>query len=194
MDIVGIISAVLGSGLLSGLLTYRLSNKKADQDGFTILFEKLEADNRRLREEEEKNAALIRDLQRKVDDLTIKLQLMESAHNDLPVPQWLKDTHGRMLSINDPYTQVFGKTREEYIGNTDWEVWDKQTARQFTKNDSEVYRTRKVMHTIEMVPMPNGASEEWEIMKYPRYAGNIIIGIGGIAWKRTGSYSIGEPS
>ena len=194
MDIVGLMGAVLGSGLISGILTYRLSNKQTDQDGFKILFEKLEEDNKRLRESEEENAKLIRELQKQVDDLSIKLQLMESAHNDLPVPQWLKDTHGRMLSINNPYTEVFGKTREEYIGSTDWEVWDKPTARQFTKNDSEVFKSKKVLHTIEMVPMPHGGAEEWEIMKYPRYAGNIIIGIGGIAWKRSGTYSISEPS
>lgn len=181
MDIVGIISAVLGSGLLSGLLTYRLSNKKADQDGFTILFNKLEEDNKRLREQEDENRDLITELERQVSELVIKVQLMESAHNDIPIPQWFVDTHGRMLSVNEAYTNRFG-IETDVINKTEWEIWPEDAARNLVAAASKAVRTESIVEIEQEVTLPDG-KEKWEIIIYPRYASGIIIGVSGIAWK-----------
>ena len=181
MDIVGLIGAVLGSGVISALATWRLSNKKADQDGFKILFDKLEEDNKRLREEEEDNRNLIAKLERQVNELVIKVQLMESAHNDIPIPQWFVDTHGRMLSGNEAYTERFG-IDIDVLNKTQWEIWPEDSARDLVNAASKAVRSESIVEIEQEVLLPDG-KEKWEIIIYPRYASGIIIGVSGIAWK-----------
>ncbi len=184
MDVITLVGTFLGGGFITALTSFLIQRKKTDQDGFKILFDKLEEDNRRLREREDANEIKIQALQKQLNDLQLKVQLMESAHNDLPIPQWLKDTHGRMLSINDPYIKLTGISRDKYIGNTDWDVWPENIARQFIENDNKVMREKKPMHTIEKFIVADGSIEEWNVLKFPRYAGNIVVGIGGIAFKK----------
>lgn len=176
-----------GIGVVANYLIQRLQakneKKTIDQTGWQVIYDRLDQDNTRLRSKVEKDADRIDRLERELLELRVKVQLMESAHYDLPVPQWLKDTNLVMLSINEKYTEVFGKTPEEYVGNTDFDVWPDEIAKAFTKNDQWVMRTKKTLNRVEPVPMPDGSVSNWRILKYPRYAGNVVIGIGGIAFE-----------
>lgn len=114
-----------------------------------------------------------------------KVELLESAHQDLPLPMWLKDSNGIMMALNSEYEETFlipnGKSKDDYIGKTDFDVWDKTTATIFNNHDKMVFRTGKKFDGVEEVPDINGDKHKWRIIKYVRYSGRTKIGIAGIA-------------
>lgn len=121
-------------------------------------------------------------------DLTMKIALFESAHSDLPLPMWLKDPDGKMLSLNDAYEfeflKPFGLTKDDYIGKYDTDVWPKEISEEYYENDRKVYLTGETWEGVEMVARPDsGIVEEWQIVKYLRQSSGVKIGIGGIAIK-----------
>lgn len=118
-------------------------------------------------------------------ELQAKAQLFESAHSHLPVPMWLKDLDGKMLALNDAYEQVFlrpqGKSRDDYIGFIDHDVWPDDIADQFVEHDNQVLHNDIIWRGIETMPDMEGIHERWHIIKYVRKVNGIKIGIGGLA-------------
>lgn len=189
------VTTVIGSGLLS----FFISKKKAKRDDFTAVTDLIKEDNERLREEIEeikKENKLIRaELDEVKDELSEErattanlradLLLLETAHHDLPLPQWLKDSSGIMLSLNDAYEAAFlipqGKTRADYVGHTDVDIWGEEIGARYRRNDEIAQAKRKA--TVFREPMPVGdfdLTEDFIVLKYPRYKGRTLIGIGGI--------------
>jgi len=128
---------------------------------------------------------IITELKVKNTELIIRLDTMESAHIDSPLPQWIKDLNSVMVSVNSSYEEHFlkplGKTASAYIGKNDVDMWGKEVGENFVKHDAVVVRNRKVWYGIENVPQKDGSSIPHLIVKYPRYSGNTLIGIAGIA-------------
>ena len=118
-------------------------------------------------------------------ELLAKISLLESAHQSLPLPMWLKDEHGRVLTINSAYEETFlvprGYKRSDYVGHYDADVWPDHIAAQFTVNDRHVFRDGVTWIGTEKVTNADGEDENWRIIKYPRFAGNVKVGIGGVA-------------
>jgi hypothetical protein len=185
--VLSILGLVLGGGGIGWYFNYLINNRQADQSQFDILIQRWEKDNERLRQREQANAIEIKKLQEELITLKNKMIMLESAHFDLPLPQWLKDIDGSMLSVNAEYERVFldvmGVRAIDYIGKTDEDIWGKEIAEVYSKTDKTVYRTRKPMHVIENIPDGAGGYISYEVFKYPRFSGNVIIGIGGIALK-----------
>ncbi len=146
MDWLQVILSFLGGGTIIGILTWTISNRKDKRQGLKEIIDLYKSDNDRLRKDvddlkkefeeyrkrsfarENENTSMIRELK-------VKLNLLESAHLDLPVPQWLKDTSGKMLSVNTAYCEIFGISAENYVGKSDYDVWPKEIADAFMKND-----------------------------------------------------------
>lgn len=102
-----------------------------------------------------------------------------------PLAYWVKDRYGVMLSCSDKYEELFllprRKTKDDYIGHKDEEVWDEFTAKSYRDNDIAVMKSGKVMEFIEMVPNSLGVLEPWFVNKFPVKFNNVIIGTAGIA-------------
>jgi len=169
-------------------------DKIEGRNDFETLIEQYKEDNLRLREEVaamrdeiKEMAAEQRKDKQEIHNLSLKLQLMESAHYDLPIPAWLKDTNGTMLSLNAAYEELFivplGKKIEDYVGKTDSEFWGEEIGKEYLLNDLKILRQGKSEIVTETVVMANGEKSQWMILKYPRMAGNTKIGIAGIAFK-----------
>lgn len=184
MSYVELIGAVISGGILQSLIQYFITRKKESRNDFDAIIKTWAEDNRRLREMEAQSRARINELDSKVISLQNKITLLESAHQDLPIPMWLKDMDGVMLAVNASYEETFlipnNKTIEDYIGKTDFDVWPKEVAESFRNHDKLVMRTKKVFNGEEDV-LIGGEMIQYSIIKYPRYAGRVIIGIAGIA-------------
>jgi PAS domain S-box-containing protein len=188
MDLNGL-SSILGllggGGAIGFILTYLSRMRKSSLDELRDVIKDRKEEIDRLRRLEADNNERIKNLEAKINNMESKIMLMESAHHDLPLPQWLKDLNGTMLSINAEYERVFlaphGLKMDQYIGKNDSMVWGEETAKHWRKIDTDVQRNRKHIFSVENVPNPDGTEITWEILKYPRYAGNVIIGVGGIA-------------
>jgi PAS domain-containing protein len=105
--------------------------------------------------------------------------------DSFPYPIWVKtvelDENGevefRMLYINDAYENFFNIKKENYIGKTDYRIWDPQTANRFYENDLHVYITKRPTKFKEIV-MVNGKNMELTYTKTPITKGHYkgIIG------------------
>ncbi len=146
--------------------------------------------NSRLRKENAELRSKVTELTSEIKifktEMLFKISLLESAHNDLPIPQWLKDERGVILSINPAYVNIFlkpmGKAESDYKGHTDYEVWPQDVADEFRANDDYVLKSGQPWVGYEVVPDGKGNMVKWQILKYVRRSGNMIIGIAGVAF------------
>ena len=193
-----IIVAALGGGVLTQVFTFILNREKAketaEKNDFTTIVEQWQSDNKRLRDENEKHLQTQNDLykklaehERKISALNTKLLIMESAYMHIPVPSWLKDLDGTMLALNEAYEDNFlkplGLCRADYVGKTDFDIWDEETAKEYQENDVRVLNSiEKVWFGKEKIVL-NGVdvTNDWKMLKYVRFAGDLEIGIGGMA-------------
>lgn len=177
--VVGMISALGTSYLESSTKEKELSQTQTEQLINALMNDRTyQEDRARLCEE------TITPLQNRINQLETQVQLLNNVHQGLPVPTWLKDRGGIMLALNDQYEKIFlqpmGKSREDYIGHTDYDIWPEAYANKFYAIDQTVIKTGRVWHGEEWVTV-NDTAQQWEIIKYPRYSGNVLIGVGGIA-------------
>jgi len=188
--IIGIISAIAGGGLGS-FFTYKTNASKQNSSEFEILVQEykdivsaLKIEVTALRTEVDDVKLILEHRNKEIVNLRNQLIIFESSHSDVPVPIWLKDTNGKMLFLNPDYEQKIlvplAKTSEDYIGKTDYEVWDKKTSDQFKRHDREVMRKKVPVRFIERWKGQNGVVLEGELIKYPRFLNKTIVGIGGI--------------
>lgn len=193
--IIGICLTILGG--LGGFVASKLAvSQKMVEATFLALenrITRLEKENDELEAKLERVLMDFAEVRARERELLAKLQHMESAHMDMPVPMWLKDLNGVMLSCNKIYEQVFlvprGLTAQDYLGRSDMDVWPAEVAEEFMHRDAQVRLTRKEWRGIEMVQDADGVSRPWYIIKFPRYAaGGVLVGIGGIAVEKETVY------
>lgn len=188
-----LVSIVSGAGGLQvfNMWKDRRAEKRLDKTenrtDFDTIIATYKEDNERLRKSEKELSERVGRLENLYQQCLYKLQLMESAHYDLPIPAWLKDTSGTMLSVNKAYEEIFliplGKSATDYIGKTDSEFWGEDLGSEYSKNDQKVFRSGKSQIVTETVMLPNMETTKWMILKYIRMAGNTKVGIAGIGFK-----------
>ena len=163
---------------------------------FKALLDVYKDENTRLRADVDKQSKEIDKLKKALLEekhesniLLSRLSTLESSHLSLPIPQWLKDTNGIMISVNDAYEKEFllpfGKTKADYLGKTDFDVWPEEVAEAFVSNDRLVYHSKGFWVGVEPIRHENeDLTRYWQIMKYVRRDNGIIVGIGGLAMPR----------
>lgn len=196
---------LIGGGGLFKLGDFILKKKQADNDDFSLLRETYREEFIRYRDEIKslitQNTQLeerlinqgdrletkIADLQLETELLREQLKNLSRVHPDLPIPMWLKDQNGIMLSLNQAYEDAFlipqGKTRFDYIGKHDDDIWGEKVADIFRANDiiaMSMKRASFVLNEEEADHLLNG----WEFFKYPKYSDGTFVGVGGMALPR----------
>ena len=198
-SMIATIAAALFSGGAASFLTYKLGNRKQDETEFSSLI-KVYKDLLDSNKETLKECGIrLDDLERTVENLKTEvhrkdkeiqhlrnqLLIFESSHSDVPVPIWLKDTNGIMLFLNDEYEKAIlrpiNKTKEDYIGETDFKIFSSDVASTFRKNDRRVQTQKKPIRFKERWRGADGTLYEGDVIKYPRFLNrDTVIGIGGI--------------
>ena len=183
---------VVGAGGMGALLTYKLGNRKQDTTEFTALVieYKTLVDGYKLEVVElRKNLEDLRDLLsakgQEVTNLRYQLMVFEGSYFNLPLPMWMKDIKGRLIFMNESCQELIleplGLKIEDYLGKTDLEFWDdKEFAKQFGPADAKVLRTKKPLEIVHTFLDANKEEVKARILKYPRFHGSEIIGIGGL--------------
>lgn len=104
--------------------------------------------------------------------------------NQVPIPFWRKDLNFRYTFTNGSLGIYTGKGRGYCLGKTDYEVWSKEIADGYRKNDLWVIENKRMITTCEGVPAKEDKSsiEKWWIRKFPSFdsAGNVdgVWGLG----------------
>lgn len=176
--IIPVASTLFGGGVVA-FLKYKRESK-------SDLFDRLDGDNERLRARELKNEKDIRELQKMVHKLQGKLSMMEQAHHNLPIPQWIKDKGGEILSMNAHchrvFVEPFGFSRLEAIGLTDRDIFPSETADVIEENDAIVKKKRKPIRSIERLLIGDDW-QDWAVTRYPIMHEGTLVAIGGIAYE-----------
>ena len=186
------VGVVFGAGGVFKLLDYVLKRQTGDLDSFKTLRDSYSAEFGRLESKIDRlvanQARLEHDLKIKEAEISIlraQLENMKKAYPDLPIPLWLKDRNGIMLSLNDAYEKAFlipqGKHRPDYIMQTDSAIWPPNVVEVFKKNDLKAIEKKHGVGITWERPPEMEILKNWEFVKYPYFIDGTLIGIGGIA-------------
>lgn len=137
MSTVGIISIVLGVLVAIGgiIFNFYKINKISKENEYKNVINSQRTDIMELRK-------IISKLDFKIENLNLTVREFDSAllrsnavSLSFPFPFWYKSSDGKMRMLNDEYCKKYQRCRETYIGKTDHEVWDTETAEKFKIND-----------------------------------------------------------
>lgn len=114
---------------------------------------------------------------------TIKEQsYILEARKQSPNLSWVKDENLVLLELNDAFVDILltpnGLSREDYIGHTDFEVWDSVSASEYQKFDRKAMDCKCPI--VQIIKAPHvGDTIIFTAIKYPVYFSNGTIGVGG---------------
>ena len=107
--------------------------------------------------------------------------LINSLLDAIPDVIFLKDSAGIYLECNSAFIKRAGKTKDEIIGKTDFDIFDKTIADTFRANDIQIITQNKAAILEESIFLPDGEEIPFEMRKLPYSPGNgSAIGILGI--------------
>jgi PAS domain S-box-containing protein len=101
------------------------------------------------------------------EELKRQANLINSLFDSIPEIIFFKDISGVYIGSNPPFLKFVGKTREEVIGRTDYELFDRDLAEHFRKHDAQALEQHEPLHIEEWLPYPNGTQELVETIKTP---------------------------
>ncbi|HEU5284853.1 MAG TPA: PAS domain-containing protein, partial [Burkholderiales bacterium] len=92
-----------------------------------------------------------------------------------PTRAWIKDEEGRYLYRNPASERVLGKTAEQYLGRTDYELFPRELAEQFVANDAAVLASGRSQRFVE-ISRVNDQERRILVVKFPiRLAGRRCV-------------------
>jgi PAS domain S-box-containing protein len=97
---------------------------------------------------------------------------------------WLKDEEGRYVFLSENYQRRFGVRLEDWKGKTDFEVWPREIAEVFRKNDLAVLASEQPQEVLEWTAEAAGNKSWWQNHKFTyvgpdgkRYVGGLGVDI-----------------
>ncbi len=100
----------------------------------------------------------------------------------LPDLVWLKDSEGRFLAVNAAFGRSCGMSPSELVGRTDYDVWPRELAEQYRRNDQLVMTGRKPLQVEEPLVEHDGRRRWIETIKTPYFdPSGRVVGTTGIA-------------
>ncbi|MBI1826751.1 MAG: PAS domain S-box protein [Planctomycetes bacterium] len=116
--------------------------------------------------------------------LSKERQRLNAFLNNSAVVGWMKDAEGRYVFLSKNYETRFQACFEEWCGRTDFDVWPREIADQFRRNDLIVLQSQRPIECIEKAIDPDGRASWWLISKFPfedqdglRYVGGLGVDI-----------------
>lgn len=129
--------------------------------------------------------------QQAIEALRASEALYHSLVDSIPIYVWRKDAEGRFTFVNERFCEAVGKTPEELIGKTDFDLSAPELAEKYQRDDAQVLQTGQMLRVAEEYASPKGERLFVETIKIPIHnARGQIVGTQGIfwdvtSWKRT---------
>ncbi|MGV8058173.1 MAG: PAS domain S-box protein [Smithellaceae bacterium] len=122
--------------------------------------------------------------ERKRAEEEIKRQagLIHSLLDSIPDLIFFKDTNGVYMGCNPPFSEFVGRPREEIVGRTDHDLFDKEIADSFREYDRKMLELRQARQNEEWITYPDGKRKLIDTLKTPYWGPDgILIGVIGIS-------------
>ncbi|HIK07436.1 MAG TPA: PAS domain S-box protein [Trichormus sp. M33_DOE_039] len=104
--------------------------------------------------------------------------------NNSPAAAWITDEQGQIIYVSQTYfctLQLPGKTVEDVIGKTVFDVYPAEIAQQIVDNIRQVAQTQQILKTIEQVPKRDGSLGSFLVYKFPLPQTTEQLLVGGVA-------------
>ncbi|MCL5037878.1 MAG: PAS domain S-box protein [Chloroflexi bacterium] len=102
--------------------------------------------------------------------------------DNIPDIAWLKDRESRFIAVNEPFVKSCGWKPEDIVGKTDLDIWPRELAESYRKDDREVMESRKRKRVEETLADKDGTIKWIETIKTPIFDENgEVTGTTGIA-------------
>ncbi len=115
-------------------------------------------------------------------DIRHQTALLNSLLDSVPDIIFFKDINGVYMGCNQPFTRFVGRAKQEIIGRTDHELFDKDVAAFFREQDRRMLELRQPRHNEEWVAYPDGAKVLLDTLKTPYWGPDSeLVGILGLS-------------
>lgn len=112
--------------------------------------------------------------------------LYESLVQSLPQNVFRKDRDGRITFVNRRYCVALGRSFDELLGKTDFDLFPRELAEKYVHDDREVMAAGRTLEVTERHRLPDGRTIHVHVVKTPVFdAGGQVIGVQGIFWDVT---------
>jgi PAS domain S-box-containing protein len=124
----------------------------------------------------------ITERKRSEENLIRQAALINSMLDSDPDLVFFKNTEGVYLGCNPAFVEFVGRPKNEIVGKTDYDIFDKQVADSFRENDCQMLAEHKPRHNEEWVAYPDGRNALLDTLK-THYWGpdGELIGVLGIS-------------
>ena len=95
-------------------------------------------------------------LEQSEDAQRLSEQRLKAVLDNTTAVIYTKDIEGRYLLVNRRFEQLFGITRQEVVGKTDYDLFPREAADAFRANDLKVAQTGEPLEIEEKVPQEDG--------------------------------------
>ena len=109
---------------------------------------------------------------------------LEAVLTHTPTAVYLKDRHQTFLLANEETARILGRTAEEILGKSLWDIYDEEVVARLDANDRAVMEAGEPMQYEEVAPHfgDEGRQHTWLAVKFPvADAAGEIVGVGGIS-------------
>jgi PAS domain S-box-containing protein len=112
--------------------------------------------------------------------------LYHSLVDTLPISILRKDLQGRVTYGNRGYAEKMGRPLAELLGKTDFELFPRDLAEKYLRDDQQVIQGGKIFEDVEEHRSADGAPSYVHVLKAPvRDAGGKVVGTQVIFWDVT---------
>lgn len=116
------------------------------------------------------------------DTLSKQLGLINSLIDSMPDIVFFKDLEGIYIGCNPQFIEFVGRNKEEIIGKSDYDFFDKNVADSFREYDNLMLKNLKTSYNEEKVTYPDGRVKILETLKTPYWAADgKLIGLLGLS-------------
>lgn len=76
--------------------------------------------------------------------------------DNMPFMAWYKNTKGIFIAVNQPFADGCGKTKDDIIGKTDFDIWSHELALKYVNDDIEVIQSKQKKSVEEHIDDKTG--------------------------------------
>ncbi|MFA5262532.1 MAG: PAS domain S-box protein [Opitutaceae bacterium] len=124
----------------------------------------------------------ITDRKRAEEELKRQTSMVNSLLDSIPDLIFFKDTRGVYLGCNPPFAEFVGRPRDEIVGRTDHDIFEKAVADSFVEYDRKMLEKKKAQRNEEWIAYPDGRKNLLDTLKTPYWAADgTLVGVLGIS-------------
>ncbi len=127
------------------------------------------------------------------DEVRRQAALISSLLDSIPDIVFFKNTEGVYLGCNPAFVEFVGRPRNEIVGKTDHDIFDKEIANFFREQDLQMLAKCEQRHNEEWVTYPDGRKKLLDTLKTPYWdPDRKLVGVLGISRDITAQKQVAE--